>query len=139
MLEELRRIVQRVSSAGNLSEALEIIVSSVKSSLNVSVCSIYLHDQMLDRYLLMATRGLNQEAVGNVFLGPKEGLVGMVVSREETINLERADAHPNYQYIPETGEERYSSFLGVPIIHHRHVLGVLVVQQVDQRRFDEGE
>lgn len=139
MLEELRRIVQRVSAAGDLSEALEIIVSSVKSSLNVSVCSIYLHDQMLDRYLLMATRGLNQEAVGNVFLGPKEGLVGMVVSREEPINLERADAHPNYQYIPETGEERYSSFLGVPIIHHRHVLGVLVVQQVDQRRFDEGE
>lgn len=139
MLEELRRIVQRVSVAGDLSEALEVIVSSVKSSLNVSVCSIYLHDQMLDRYLLMATRGLNQEAVGNVFLGPKEGLVGMVVSREEPINLERADAHPNYQYIPETGEERYSSFLGVPIIHHRHVLGVLVVQQVDQRRFDEGE
>lgn len=139
MLEELRLIVQRVSAAGDLSEALEIIVSSVKSSLNVSVCSIYLHDQMLNRYLLMATRGLNQEAVGNVFLGPKEGLVGMVASREEPINLEKADSHPNYQYIPETGEERYSSFLGVPIIHHRHVLGVLVVQQVDQRRFDEGE
>ncbi len=139
MLEELRLIVQRVSAAGDLSEVLEIIVSSVKSSLNVSVCSIYLHDQMLNRYLLMATRGLNQEAVGNVFLGPKEGLVGMVASREEPINLEKADSHPNYQYIPETGEERYSSFLGVPIIHHRHVLGVLVVQQVDQRRFDEGE
>mgnify|MGYP003672999107 CR=1 FL=1 len=139
MLEELRLIVQRVSAAEDLSEALEIIVSSVKSSLNVSVCSIYLHDQMLNRYLLMATRGLNQEAVGNVFLGPREGLVGMVASREEPINLEKADSHPNYQYIPETGEERYSSFLGVPIIHHRHVLGVLVVQQVDQRRFDEGE
>ncbi len=139
MLEELRLIVQRVSAAGDLSEALEIIVSSVKSSLNVSVCSIYLHDQLMNRYLLMATRGLNQEAVGQVFLGPKEGLVGMVVSREEPINLEKADSHPNYQYIPETGEERYSSFLGVPIIHHGHVLGVLVVQQVDQRRFDEGE
>jgi len=88
MLEELRLIVQRVSAAEDLSEALEIIVSSVKSSLNVSVCSIYLHDQMLNRYLLMATRGLNQEAVGNVSLGPEEGLVGKVARREEPINLE---------------------------------------------------
>jgi phosphotransferase system enzyme I (PtsP) len=52
---------------------------------------------------------------------------------------EHAEAHPSYQYFPETGEERYSAFLGVPIIHHRKVLGVLVVQQVEQRRFDEGE
>ncbi|MDO8310581.1 MAG: putative PEP-binding protein, partial [Sideroxyarcus sp.] len=59
--------------------------------------------------------------------------------REEPINLEHAEAHPSYQYFPETGEERYSAFLGVPIIHHRKVLGVLVVQQAEQRRFDEGE
>src|SRR5690606_15102142 len=50
-----------------------------------------------------------------------------------------AESHPNYQYFPETGEERYASFLGVPIIHQRTVLGVLVVQQVERRRFDEGE
>lgn len=139
MLEELRSIVQRVSSAANLSEALEIIVSRVKGSLDVSVCSIYLYDQLKDHYLLMATRGLNQEAVGQVSLMPTEGLVGLVSIREEPLNLEKADSHPNYQYIPETGEEKYSSFLGVPIIHHRRVLGVLVVQQADQRRFDEGE
>ena len=139
MLEELRSIVQRVSAAADLSEALEVIVERVQASLNVDVCSIYLMDPQQDRYLLMATRGLKEAAVKVISLSRNEGLVGLVALREELINLERADAHPNYQYIPETGEEKFSAFLGVPIIHHRRVSGVIVVQQIEQRRFDEDE
>ena len=138
MLNSLRTIVQDVNSARDLKSALEIIVSSVKRAMRTHVCSVYLVDPTGD-YVLMATEGLNQDAVGQVRLHPGEGLVGRVVVREEPINLEQAEAHPSYQYFPETGEERYSSFLGVPIIHHRKVLGVLVVQQVEQRRFDEGD
>ncbi|HWV14455.1 MAG TPA: phosphoenolpyruvate--protein phosphotransferase [Cellvibrio sp.] len=138
MLNSLRSIVQEVNSARDLRSALEIIVSSVKNAMHTHVCSVYLCDPQGD-YVLMATDGLNQDAVGQVRLHPGAGLVGRVVEREELINLENAEAHPNYQYFPETGEERYSSFLGVPIIHHRKVLGVLVVQQVEQRRFDEGD
>ena len=139
MLEELRSIVQRVSAAADLSEALEVIVERVQASLSVDVCSIYLMDPQQDRYLLMATRGLKEAAVKVISLSRNEGLVGLVALREELINLERADAHPNYQYIPETGEEKFSAFLGVPIIHHRRVSGVIVVQQIEQRRFDEDE
>jgi len=138
MLNSLRSIVQEVNSARDFRSALGIIVSSVKSAMRTHVCSVYLCDPAGD-YVLMATDGLNQDAVGQVRLHPGVGLVGRVVEREELINLENAEAHPNYQYFPETGEERYSSFLGVPIIHHRKVLGVLVVQQVEQRRFDEGD
>ncbi|HEY1030111.1 MAG TPA: phosphoenolpyruvate--protein phosphotransferase, partial [Pseudomonas sp.] len=68
-----------------------------------------------------------------------EGLVGLVGSREEPLNLEDAASHPRYRYFAETGEERYASFLGAPIIHHRRVMGVLVVQQKERRQFDEGE
>lgn len=138
MLNSLRSIVQEVNAARDFRSALGIIVSSVKSAMRTHVCSVYLCDAAGD-YVLMATDGLNQDAVGQVRLHPGVGLVGRVVEREELINLENAEAHPNYQYFPETGEERYSSFLGVPIIHHRKVLGVLVVQQVEQRRFDEGD
>lgn len=138
MLNSLRSIVQEVNSARDFRSALGIIVSSVKNAMRTHVCSVYLCDAAGD-YVLMATDGLNQDAVGQVRLHPGVGLVGRVVEREELINLENAEAHPNYQYFPETGEERYSSFLGVPIIHHRKVLGVLVVQQVEQRRFDEGD
>ncbi|WP_439134623.1 phosphoenolpyruvate--protein phosphotransferase [Pseudomaricurvus sp.] len=138
MLNSLRSIVQEVNSARDLASALNIIVQRVKAVMATHVCSAYLRDGK-GQYLLMATDGLNQNAVGHVSLGLGEGLVGYVAQREEPINLELATAHPKYQYFEATGEERYSSFLGVPIIHQRQVLGVLVIQQVDSRRFDEGE
>jgi len=138
MLNSLRSIVQEVNAARDLQSALDIIVRRVKEVMKTEVCSAYLLDAN-KRYLLMATDGLNANAIGQVSLGLDEGLVGHVAVREEPINLEQATAHPKYQYFPETGEERFSSFLGAPIIHHREVLGVLVIQQHEQRRFDEGD
>lgn len=138
MLQYLSSIVQEVGVAKDLQSVLEIIVDRVKTAMKTDVCSIYLRDGG-GKYTLMATRGLNADAVGEVRLTREEGLVGWVVSREEPINLDDAESHPRYQYFPETGEERFSSFLGVPVIHHRAVLGVLVVQQTERRRFDESE
>lgn len=138
MLDSLRRIVQEVNAASSLPDVLNIIVARVRQSMNTEVCSVYLRDDQ-EHYVLMATEGLNASAVGKVRMAKGEGLVGLVVNREEPINIDQADQHPRYHYFPETGEERYASFLGVPIIHHRKVLGVLVVQQKTSRRFDEGE
>ncbi|GLS25327.1 phosphoenolpyruvate--protein phosphotransferase [Marinibactrum halimedae] len=138
MLHSLRTIVQEVNAARDLHSALDIIVDRVREAMNTQVCSIYLRDTKND-YVLMATKGLRPESVGVVRMRHNEGLVGWVVSREEPINLENAARHPRYQYFPETGEERYQTFLGAPIIHHRQVLGVLVVQQMENRRFDESE
>ncbi len=138
MLESLRRIVQEVNAAPNLREVLGIIVARVRSAMATEVCSIYLRDGDIN-YVLMASEGLKAEAIGKVRMHKGDGLVGLVALREEPINLEKADSHPKYQYFPETGEELYTSFLGVPIIHQRQVLGVLVVQQKNMRRFDEGE
>ncbi|MCB1646692.1 MAG: phosphoenolpyruvate--protein phosphotransferase, partial [Pseudomonadales bacterium] len=92
-----------------------------------------------DRYLFMANRGLNQASVGRVSLDLTEGLVGYVGERAEPVNLDNAPEHPRYHYVEEIGEEPFSAFLGVPIIHHRRVLGVLVVQQREARRYDESE
>lgn len=103
------------------------------------VCSVYLLDPETNRFVLMATDGLNKRSIGKVSMAPSEGLVGLVGSREEPLNLEDAASHPRYRYFAETGEERYASFLGAPIIHHRRVMGVLVVQQKERRQFDEGE
>jgi phosphotransferase system enzyme I (PtsP) len=87
----------------------------------------------------MASEGLNELAVGHVSLEVGEGLVGLVAKHAEPINLRDAHLHPSYHYLKETGEEIFHAFLGVPIIHHRSVLGVLVVQHEERRRFDEGE
>ncbi len=135
----LRMISQEVNAAKDLPAALAIIVKQVRVAMNSHVCSVYLYESDRDRYLLMATEGLNKRAVGKVSMASNEGLVGLVGSRAETITLEDAMSHPRFLYFPETGEERYASFLGTPIIHHRQVLGVLVVQQKERRQFDEGD
>lgn len=139
MLQSLRNIVQELNAARDLNAMLEIIVRRVKAEMRTSVCSIYLRDGASGSYVLMATDGLYPESVGKVSLAAGEGLVGLVVEREEPLNLDQAHTHPAFQYFPSTGEERYSAFLGAPIIHHREVLGVIVVQQAESRRFDEGE
>lgn len=139
MLGTLRKIVQEVNAAKDLKSALSIIVQRVKDAMGSQVCSVYLLDLHTNRFVLMATDGLNKKAIGKVSMAHNEGLVGLVGSREEPLNLERASEHPRYLYFPETGEERYASFLGAPIIHHRRMLGVLVVQQKEHRHFDEGE
>jgi phosphotransferase system enzyme I (PtsP) len=139
MLNMLRTISQEVNAAKDLPAALAIIVKQVRVAMNSHVCSVYLYEADSDRYVLMATEGLNQRSVGKVSMASKEGLVGLVGSRAETVTLEDAASHPRYLYFPETGEERYASFLGTPIIHHRQVMGVLVVQQKERRQFDEGD
>lgn len=139
MLEQLRSIVQEVNAAGELQPALDIIVHRVRKALGTQVCSIFLLDKDINSHVLMASEGLRAESVGRVSLEVGEGLVGLVAKHAEPINLQDASLHPSFHYLQETGEEEFHAFLGVPIIHHRAVLGVLVVQHEERRRFDESE
>ena len=139
MLETLRRIVQEVSSAGNLEEALSIIVHRIKHAMNVDVCSIYLKSKTTHEYVLMASDGVDPSAIGRVRMAIGQGLVSLVGERGEPLNLDDALSHPNYMVFPETDKQSYFAFLGVPIIHHRAVMGVLLVRQHLKRKFDEQE
>jgi phosphotransferase system enzyme I (PtsP) len=139
MLDVLRRIIQEVNAARDLQSALNIIVARVAKAMGTQVCSVYLLDDTRERYIFMATEGLNEAAVSHVSIDLDKGLVGLVGERAEPVNLDNAQKHPRYLHIDEVGEEPYHSFLGVPIIHHRTVLGVLVVQQQEARRYDESE
>ncbi|MEZ5560068.1 MAG: phosphoenolpyruvate--protein phosphotransferase [Pseudomonadales bacterium] len=139
MLTVLRRIVQDVAAAASFQHALDIIVREVQAALGTEVCSIYLLSPEADRYLFVATEGLNKAAVGKLSLGLGQGLVTLVAERAEPLNLDDATSHPRFHFMPEIGEEAFNAFLGVPVIHHRQVLGVLIVQQREKRRFDESE
>jgi phosphotransferase system enzyme I (PtsP) len=139
MLDTLRRIVQEVNNAADIPSALNLMAKRVRDAMGTEVCSIYLRNEEEQRYVLMASEGLKQEAVGHVSLGLSEGLVGQVGLREEPVNLEDAFSHPKFHYLAETGEDPFHAFLGVPVMHHGKVLGVMVVQQRDVRRFDQSE
>ena len=137
MLDTLRRIVQEVNDAKDLAEALQIIVKRVKLAMNVDLCSVYLTDHPNRRNVLMASDGLNPASVGKVALQFGEGITGLVSEKQEVVNIADAPNHPRYKFIPNTGEEIFHSYLGVPIIHHRKMLGVLVVQRHESQTFDE--
>ncbi len=139
MLETLRQIVQEVNAAVGLDDALDIIVRRVRDAMGTEVCSVYMRDPGGERFMFRATEGLNREQIGLAGLEAGEGLVGTVAQREEPLNLENAENHPAFRFFPDLGEEAFHAFLGVPIIHQRDVLGVLVVQQAERRRFDESE
>lgn len=116
---------------------LNSVVQIIGEALDSEVCSIYLlRDGVLE---LFATRGLAQEAVHVTRLAPGEGLVGTIAEDGEVLNLDEATGHPNFAYRPETGEEKYHSFAGVPIIRRERSVGVLAVQHADPRKYDELE
>ena len=126
-----------MASRQNAQAKLNTVVEVIGESLHSEVCSIYLlREGMLE---LFATRGLAQEAVHVTRLAIGEGLVGTIAERSETLNLAEAAAHPDFSYRPETGEEKFHSFAGVPIVRRERAVGVLCVQHVEQRRYEEVE
>lgn len=139
MLTTLRHIIQEVSSAQDFGESLDIMVKRIANALATQACSIFLLDRHHGEYVLVATQGLNPKAVGKIRVPLNKGLIGLVGEREEPINIDDATKHPRFLHVAEAKEESYRAFLGTPIIYHRQVLGVLIVQQQEPRRYDESE
>ncbi|WP_295637408.1 phosphoenolpyruvate--protein phosphotransferase [Novosphingobium sp.] len=126
-----------MASRSGAQAKLNQVVEVIGERLDSEVCSIYLlREGMLELY---ATRGLEQTAVHVTRLAVGEGLVGTSAANNETLNLAEAAAHPDFAFRPETGEEKFHSFAGVPIVRRERAVGVLCVQHVDPRRYEEVE
>ncbi|MGZ5811217.1 MAG: phosphoenolpyruvate--protein phosphotransferase [Xanthobacteraceae bacterium] len=134
----LRRLREVMAEPVSAQERLDKIVVLIAANMVAEVCSCYVLrvDGTLELY---ATEGLKREAVHQTVLRTDEGLVGLVASEANAINLSDAQAHPAFAYRPETGEEIYHSFLGVPILRAGNMLGVLVVQNRARRTYSEEE
>ncbi|MCW1401777.1 phosphoenolpyruvate--protein phosphotransferase [Novosphingobium sp. MW5] len=133
----LNRLHEVMASRSAAQAKLNTVVEVIGAGLDSEVCSIYLlREGMLE---LFATKGLAQEAVHVTRMALGEGLVGTIAGNVETLNLAEATAHPDFSFRPETGEEKFHSFAGVPIVHRERAVGVLCVQHVDPRRYAEVE
>lgn len=139
MLVTLRQIVQEVSAASHLQDVLDIIVRRVNEALSIDACAVYLTDVESNQYVLMAGEGLHRACIGEVRIDRQAGLLGLVAERRELMTIADAAIHPRYVPSTATGEERYHSFLGVPLIHYHHVLGVLVAWKRIPGQFDNNE
>ena len=134
----IRRLRQIMAERGTGQERLDKIVRQIANLMVAEVCSIYVRRQ--DGSLeLFANEGLNPDAIHKTHMKRGEGLVGLIAESGDAVNLAEAQTHPSFSYRPETGEEIYHSFLGVPVIRSGSVLGVLVVQNRTQRHYTEDE
>jgi phosphotransferase system enzyme I (PtsP) len=133
----LADVAEIVSRSHDLDETLSNVVDLVAKRLDADVCSLYLTGSDFSRLRLSATVGLYKDAVGRVELGLDEGLVGLAAERREPVVIERAREHPRYKYFPETGEERFESLMAAPLIVRGLAIGVLAVQTVVPRRFEQ--
>src|SRR5438874_6633397 len=134
----LRRLREVMAEPVSAQERLNKIMVLIAANMVAEVCSVYVLrvDGTLELY---ASEGLNPNSVHVTVLGQDEGLVGLVASEAKSINLSDAQHHPAFSFRPETGEEVYHSFLGVPILRAGNTLGVLVVQNRAHRNSSEEE
>jgi diguanylate cyclase (GGDEF)-like protein len=136
-LEEISCLV--VSHTGNVTDTLTNIARLIQQRFHSDVCSVYLLAADHLHLILSATVGLDASSVGHVRMRLNQGLVGLVGERRQPQVFADATAHPRFKYFPESGEERYQSFLGVPIIERGSLLGVMVVQTIEPRQFSRDD
>ncbi len=135
--EMLVRLHNVMAARTTAQAKLNSVVKIIGAATNSEVCSVYLlREGVLELY---ATEGLDQAAVHVTKLALGEGLVGTIAEQVETLNLDEAASHPDFAYKPETGEDKFHSFAGVPIIRRERAVGVLCVQHVEPHRYDEVE
>ena len=134
----LRRLREAMAEPVSAQARLDKIVVHIAANMVAEVCSVYVL-RADGRLELFATEGLNREAVHLTTMRAGEGLVGLIADSAEPVALADAQAHPAFSYKPETGEEIYHSFLGVPILRGGNTLGVLVVQNRVRRVYSEEE
>ncbi len=135
-LEDINTIILH---SHDLLETLENIVTLVAKRMGTDVCSIYLLEEDGETLTLRATKGLSRSSVGKVTMKSSEGLSGLVVEQRGVVATDNAPAHPRYKYFKESREERFHSFLGLPLLQRKSPIGVIVVQTREARTFRQAE
>ncbi len=140
MIHRLQSIVQEVGRSPDIQHALDLIASRMVHDLRANACTIFLvTTEDPPTLILKACRGLNPEIVGMVERRFGQGLIGIVAERAEPINLVRASEHKDFILVPNSGETDYPVYIGVPIVSHRKVLGVIAVQRSDHAFNEDDE
>lgn len=138
-LTDLTALVDSIARTQDPEAMMQTIVVRLSELMDADVCSLYLCNPQQDSLILAATQGLSSNAVGQVRLSLNEGLVGHIAASLSTLNIADAPSDDRFVYIPETHEQSYRSFMGVPLIYLRKLIGVLVVQDRDQNRYSDEE
>jgi phosphotransferase system enzyme I (PtsP) len=134
-LRTLEDISGLILHSHDLQETLHNIVHLVARRMGSDVCSIYLLDDDLETLRLQASKGLSRSSVGKITMKTSEGLTGLVIEQQGVVAIENAPSHPRFKYFRETREEKFQSFLGIPLFERKSPIGVIIVQTREPRIF----
>ena len=135
LLAILREISEILTHTNDYNVVLGDIVKILSKDLEVEVCSVYVYDKQSKELVLKASDGLNEESVNVVKITPGEGLTGRSFKKREILNISMPKKHPHYIYFKSTGEEKYNSYLAMPLTVSSKCVGVLVIQSKSTNRF----
>lgn len=138
-LRTLEDISSIILHSHDLHETLDNIVTIVAKRMHTDVCSIYLLEKDGETLVLKATKGLSKSSVNRISMKVHEGLSGLAIESRGMVMTDNAPAHPRYKYFKETKEEKFLSFLGLPLFERKSPIGVIVIQTREERRFSEDE
>ena len=135
----LEDILETISASDNPAQSLDRIVNLIADQFQIDVCSVYVYNPYGNSLVLRATKGLRREAVGNIEMDLSEGLTGLVIERMAPVFVVNPADHPRYKHYAQSGEESFKTYLGVPLIYHKKVIGALVVQTRAEAGIDEAQ
>ena len=138
-LRTLEDISYIILHSHDLQETLDNIVTLVAKRMSSDVCSIYLLETDGETLVLKATKGLSKASVNRVSMKVHEGLTGLAVENRDMVMTDNAPSHPRYKYFKEAREEKFLSFLGLPLFEHKAPIGAIVIQTREARRFSDDE
>ena len=138
-LQTFTEVNRIITSSHNSDETLARTAEMIAKRISVDACSIYIYDSDRGILILKATHGLDPSTIDSVHMLPSEGLVGLVLERSAPVQESQMQKHPRFKSFPQTKEDYFSSFLGVPLIEHRRSFGVLVVHTTEPRTFSPQE
>ncbi len=130
-------ILEVITASESPVKTLDLIVRMIARRFHVDVCSVYIYDPYGNILKLKATVGLESGSVGTIEMGLHEGLTGLVIERMEALFIKNPATHPRFKYYAGSGEEIYKTYLGLPLIYHRKVLGALVLQTISEEGISE--
>ncbi|PCJ48631.1 MAG: phosphoenolpyruvate--protein phosphotransferase [Gammaproteobacteria bacterium] len=137
MLSILRSIIHAVNAAEGLQQTFDVIVSEISRAIKTDICSVYLRNKDDNSHFLVANFGFNPTKTIKTIVPAGKGIISLISQKEEPLKFAEGSSHQAFFEIPNSGEDQAHAFLGVPIIHRRECLGVLVVQRKSQEIFSE--
>ncbi|MCD8542583.1 MAG: phosphoenolpyruvate--protein phosphotransferase [Gammaproteobacteria bacterium] len=139
MFSNVEKIIKEVRHANGFDEAVLVLTQRIRETLEADACAIFFYDAPLSQLVMLAMKGYEVKSIDSIRLDVHNGLIGLIATKKEVINLADAQTHSAYYFFPQLGEDKFHGFVGVPIVYKKRLLGLIVAQRETTQAFSDAE